>query len=54
MDRIFFVSCPKCSHSFSVDYGIRFAEVALECPWCRFKFAVDEAASVDERWPQEA
>jgi hypothetical protein len=50
VDRIFWVTCPRCEHSFSVDYGIRYAEVLLECPWCRNKFAVDEAASLDERW----
>jgi hypothetical protein len=53
MYRIFFVTCPTCTHPFSVDYAIRFADVLLECPYCRTKFAVDEAASLDERWPAE-
>jgi uncharacterized Zn-finger protein len=50
MNRIFFVTCPRCDHSFSVDYAIRFDDVLLECPYCRNKFAVDEAAGLDERW----
>jgi hypothetical protein len=50
MNRIFFVTCPRCDRSFSVDYEIRFVDVLLECPYCRNKFAVDEAASLDERW----
>lgn len=52
--RIFFVTCPGCDHSFSVDYDIRFADVHLECPRCRRKFEVDAAAAIDERWPAEA
>jgi hypothetical protein len=52
--RIFYVACPECGRSFSVDYGIRFADVHLECPFCRNKFAVDDAASVDERWVAES
>jgi hypothetical protein len=51
LDRIFWVTCASCDHSFSVDYGIRFADVFLECPWCRKKFRVEDAAAIDERWP---
>ncbi|MEA2433917.1 MAG: hypothetical protein QOG54_1374 [Actinomycetota bacterium] len=50
MNRIFWVTCPTCAKAFSVDYGIRFVDVALECPWCRGKFKVDEASAIDERW----
>ena len=50
MQRIFWVTCPQCSSTFSVDWGIRFADVQLECPYCRGKFAVEQAAAVDERW----
>lgn len=50
MQRIFWVTCPDCRHRFSVDYGIRHADVQLECPACRRAFAVDDAAEVDERW----
>jgi uncharacterized Zn-finger protein len=50
MNRIFFVTCPQCDRSFSVDYEIRFVDVHLECPYCRNKFPVEEAASLDERW----
>ncbi len=49
MDRIFWVTCARCGRSFSVDYGIRFAGVHLECPYCRNAFLVEEAASIDER-----
>jgi hypothetical protein len=54
MYRIFYVTCPGCDRSFSVDYGIRHADVQLECPFCRAKFAVDDAAGLDERWPAGA
>ncbi|MFB3738607.1 MAG: hypothetical protein ACE14W_06545 [Candidatus Velamenicoccus archaeovorus] len=50
MNRIFWVTCPRCGRSFSVDYGIRFLDVRLECPYCREAFAVAQAASIDERW----
>lgn len=50
MQRIFWATCPHCAKAFSVDYGIRFADVRLECPHCRTKFTVDEAAALDERW----
>jgi hypothetical protein len=49
MQRTFTVKC-TCGHSFPVDYEIRFAEVALECPSSRRKMRVEEAASIDERW----
>lgn len=50
MQRIFWATCPQCERAFSVDYGIRFEDVALECPYCRCKFRVEEAAALDERW----
>ena len=50
MQRIFWVTCPDCEHRFSVDYGIRHADVHLECATCRRKFRVEEAAEIDERW----
>lgn len=50
VQRIFWATCPKCDHAFTVDYGIRFADVRLECPWCRHKFRVEDAAKLDERW----
>lgn len=49
MQRIFWVVC-RCGHRFAVDYEIRFADVLLECPSCRSKFPVAEAAALDERW----
>jgi len=50
MQRIFWATCPACGTAFAVDYGIRHAEVRLECPGCRTKFTVEEAAALDERW----
>lgn len=50
MDRVFWATCPTCDHKIMVDYGIRFADVALECPSCRGKFRADEAKALDERW----
>jgi hypothetical protein len=50
MQRIFRATCPACAWAFPVDYGIRHADVRLECPRCRAKFAVDEASALDERW----
>jgi len=49
MERIFWVVC-QCGRSFSVDYGIRFADTHLECPYCRSKFRVQDAVAIDERW----
>ncbi|MCW2500606.1 MAG: hypothetical protein JWN87_2282 [Frankiales bacterium] len=49
MDRLFNVTC-TCGKSFPVDYGIRFADVDLECPYCRTKFRVEQAVRIDERW----
>ena len=49
MDRVFWVTC-SCGRAFPVDYGIRFVDVQLECPYCREKFRADEAQSLDERW----
>ncbi len=49
MERTFTVTC-TCGHSFPVDYEIRFADVELECPACRRKMRVEEAAKLDERW----
>lgn len=49
MERIFWATC-TCGKSFAVDYGIRFAGVELECPYCRNKFLVEDAVSLDERW----
>ena len=50
MQRVFWTTCPQCAHKLMVDYGIRFAGVQLECPSCRRKYTVDEAAALDERW----
>jgi hypothetical protein len=50
MQRIFWATCPSCAKALAVDYGIRFADVKLECPHCRTKFTTDEAAALDERW----
>jgi hypothetical protein len=51
VQRIFWATCPTCAKSLPVDYGIRFvAGVRLECPHCRTKFTVNEAAELDERW----
>lgn len=47
MERVFWVTC-GCGKSFSVDYGIRFVDVELECPYCRAKFRVAEAAAISE------
>jgi len=49
MQRTFIVTC-ECGHSFPVDYGIRDADVQLECPMCRNKMRAEEAANLDERW----
>lgn len=49
MQRIFTVTC-SCGGTFPVDYGIRFEDVKLECPYCRAKLRVDEAVALDERW----
>lgn len=49
MQRIFWATC-GCGKSFSVDYGIRHADVELECPYCRSKFRADDAVALDERW----
>jgi len=49
MERVFRTTC-TCGKTFPVDYGIRHAGVQLECPYCRKKFLVDEAAKLDERW----
>ena len=44
MERTFTVTC-TCGHSFPVDYEIRFVDVELECPACRRKMRVEEAAA---------
>jgi transposase-like protein len=49
MDRIFWLTCPRCEKAFSVDYGIRYADVQFECPHCREKFRAEQAAAIDER-----
>jgi DNA-directed RNA polymerase subunit RPC12/RpoP len=49
MERVFRATC-TCGKTFPVDYGIRHAGVLLECPYCRKKFLVDDAAKLDERW----
>lgn len=49
MQRIFWVTC-RCGKRFSVDYALRHLDVRLECPYCRDKFRVDQAAALDERW----
>jgi hypothetical protein len=49
MERTFTVTC-TCGHPFPVDYELRFMDVELECPACRRKMRVEEAAAVDERW----
>jgi hypothetical protein len=49
MERVFRATC-TFGKTFPVDYGIRHAGVQLECPYCRKKFLVDEAAKLDERW----
>jgi uncharacterized protein YbaR (Trm112 family) len=50
VQRVFWTTCPDCQHKLMVDYGIRFVDVKLECPNCRRKYTVDEAAGLDERW----
>jgi uncharacterized protein YbaR (Trm112 family) len=50
MDRVFWATCPTCDHKLMVDWGIRHADVQLECPSCRGKFRVEEAKALDERW----
>lgn len=50
MQRIFWATCPQCEQAFTVDYGIRFEDVQLECPFCRHKFKADDAKALDERW----
>lgn len=49
MQRVFWVTCPDCRHDYMVDYGLRHTDVPLECPMCRSKFAVSEAAAIDDR-----
>ncbi len=50
MERIFWVKCPQCSEKFYADYGIRFKEVELICPFCERNFKVAESPEVDDRW----
>lgn len=49
MDRLFKVTC-TCGKTFPVDYGIRFVDVLLECPYCRNTFLAKDAVELDERW----
>lgn len=47
MDRIFWATCPSCSYEYTVDHSLRASrDVKLECPNCRNKFTVPEAARV--------
>lgn len=50
MERIFWVKCPKCSQRFYADYGLRFENVELVCPWCQAAFLVAHSPEIDDRW----
>ncbi|MCL5266193.1 MAG: hypothetical protein M1343_13550 [Chloroflexi bacterium] len=50
MERIFWVKCPDCSGRFYADYGLRFTDVELICPFCQQSFKVADAKEIDDRW----
>ena len=50
MERIFWVKCPNCGDRFYCDYGLRFKQVKLACPFCEHRFGVAESPEVDDRW----
>ncbi|MBI4320812.1 MAG: hypothetical protein HY675_20155 [Chloroflexi bacterium] len=50
MERIFWVKCPGCGGRFYCDYGLRFQQVKLVCPFCERQFGVAESPEIDDRW----
>jgi hypothetical protein len=49
MERIFWVTCPRCHGRFYCDYQLRFQEIKLICPHCEHQFFDKESPHMDER-----
>jgi hypothetical protein len=46
---VFWATCPKCDGKFVVSWELRHSTHLLKCPYCRNRFAADEAKELDER-----
>jgi len=49
VDRVFWVECPECHKRYFCEYGIRFEDINLVCPFCKKEFKVDESPWIDDR-----
>jgi predicted Zn finger-like uncharacterized protein len=50
MNRVFWATCPECEKEFVVDWELRHSAHLLRCPYCRHRFAADDAKALDERY----
>ena len=50
MNRIFWATCPKCGGNFVVAWELRHSKSRLVCPHCQWRFRVEEARALYERW----
>jgi uncharacterized protein YbaR (Trm112 family) len=53
VEKIFWAMCPRCDGWFYCDYDLRFASVALICPFCEREFPVSESKEIDDRQATE-
>ncbi len=49
MERIFWVTCPKCGCRYVCDYKLRHSKQQLICPLCKHTFYDEESPEIDDR-----
>lgn len=50
MNRVFWAECPQCAGRFVISWELRHSIYKLFCPFCRNRFAADDATWRDERY----